>query len=802
MERRVPLWRLVTGGVGVAAVVMATLVGTTIGAASAVAADSYPPASLIWDGLLNGQPGITGQFGLFSATPEQLTALHHLEAAAVDDTEADHELSPSEDAAAQTWGRDASEWNLWQQLVHAIETPESARTTDQTNAVEWLQTVVQRERLKEVENAGLEYTKWAGLGASQYRQKLASHPTESELESFLRQAPRNYGAGMSENTPASTSNEGYCVYVSPTEYTQTAYEHNIYKDFWENTAPQNCYTPCSNPISCNVESPSIEEFMQWGVYDAFGPIIGHSSFVRAVGGMAQQADFSAAGSLGVSTVSASGGPPVADSVLEKRIEELVSGYLPDLSPAAGASLDLAEKALGVAEIFITAIAETAGEVLTGFGVVLSVVAVAFEIYKFAVNHAVPGQIAQAITDAADADPPDLADVLNDNPSELFDLFAAATLPAPLSATCDNQIIIDAPCLNAPPVLPSTGNDTQLEITHGSDGTTTHATRVTWLDRATKVTNTAYFVGSWAVNTATPEGSGPTTYQTLDIKYTDWEGAEQTAWIVPSGSAGYQFLTARVAEDGFTPSTCASQGLCKLTSTIEMVSPEGDDFTLRLPFGNGVPAIPAGNCQGGVCFAAELAMSASPGVGEVGKPITVRADWVPPCDGCLTFSPHGTVSFVEDVAGHDTTLCPDVAISAASTSASCTWTAQHAGQIYATYTPAPGPSSTARVQASIFVPVSQAAATRTSLSPAASTVPLGAEVTYTATVRDFYGGDSVVPDGTVTFSEGSNRLCSDVRLTEDSHGFIVAKCSTTFTIAGPRSVLAKYSGGTTTSASAA
>ncbi len=58
--------------------------------------------------------------GLYAATPAQAQSLQNLEQAAVSNTLADHGLPASDATAAQSWGRNDAEAELWALLVQAI----------------------------------------------------------------------------------------------------------------------------------------------------------------------------------------------------------------------------------------------------------------------------------------------------------------------------------------------------------------------------------------------------------------------------------------------------------------------------------------------------------------------------------------------------------------------------------------------------------------------------------------------------------------------------------------------------------
>jgi hypothetical protein len=137
--------------------------------------------------------------GLYSATDAQRQSLANLEQQAVKATSSDHGLASSDATAAQTWGRDDAEAELWALLVQAIQAPacsasqtsgQGCRTTDQQNAVEqnavdWLTTVEQRNAIQSAEDSGLEYVKWAGLDQTKYQNLLAGGADESTLQTFF-----------------------------------------------------------------------------------------------------------------------------------------------------------------------------------------------------------------------------------------------------------------------------------------------------------------------------------------------------------------------------------------------------------------------------------------------------------------------------------------------------------------------------------------------------------------------------------------------------------------------------------------
>ena len=75
--------------------------------------------------------------------------------------------------------------------------PAAQQTADQANAVAWLSNVVLQQNTIAADDAGLEYSKWAGSGAGAYESMLTSNPSEATLQNFLSADPLNYVSGES-----------------------------------------------------------------------------------------------------------------------------------------------------------------------------------------------------------------------------------------------------------------------------------------------------------------------------------------------------------------------------------------------------------------------------------------------------------------------------------------------------------------------------------------------------------------------------------------------------------------------------
>ena len=211
--------------------------------------------------------------GVYSATSAQIASLEDLENQAITNTITDHSLSPADSNEVLSWGRSDADVELWALLVQAIGAVKAGTaSTDQTNAVAWLQAVVVREGVLAAQDAGLEYTKWAGLGTAAYEQLLTTDPSESALENFLGGVPQAFDFN---------DTEGYCVYQSPSPY-QSDYTANVQTPMKDNTAPQQCFSASTDTVITNPPTvPGEDQFTKWGEADADNNLFDNSSYAGA-----------------------------------------------------------------------------------------------------------------------------------------------------------------------------------------------------------------------------------------------------------------------------------------------------------------------------------------------------------------------------------------------------------------------------------------------------------------------------------------------------------------------------------------
>ena len=840
-------WRAPVG-IFLTLAMLVTGFATTGGVAVADSSSSFPPPDLFNLSALQVPatlPSTGGYYagGIYSATSAQIASLQVLEQEAVANTISDHALAATDAEAVESWARPDADAELWALLVQAIQAAAAGTAgTDQQNAAAWLTSVVQRQSVLAAQSAGLEYTKWAGLGISSYQDLIAGNASESALQSFLSNAPEPYSDGASFSNPSASVDGGYCVYQSPSPY-QSDYTANIFDG---NNTPQTCFTPCTSILGCPPVTPTYNQFVEWGDGDVNDQLFNNSAFTTDVNAIAVSGSLqglatvgSVAAGLGTGFALGTSGT-LAGSAFQSSVFPYANRPLfksafnqPATETAEGAdAADLAEaEAEGVEDAGATA-AETALDTATSVagavaasGVGIIVAAVIFAITA-AVQEglsvftaaALPGQLAEDIAGAPTATY-DLGSMLSNSSQAqgLYSLFVGSTEPDPTFTTCNNNpggIVIGglntvpaakAACLNPTPVPTQASYDPQWVVT--PEGSTTSSTQptITSTDSATQLTSTTYLSGNWFVSTATIGGFAATV-QSLRLQYTDWNGNEDTAWAFDSaGTPGFLVVNDSDLGTGFDPSTCSSSGACSLTPNIDFVGGDGDDYSASVtPGGAESPSLPSdptppsslcssdGNLFGCVTLNPTTAtVTASPSSPAVGQPVTLTAT-------LDSFGATGTVDFTEG----STDLCSAAPVTqidtvtnfgggvegiSIETGATCTTTFSTDGVQYVFATYSGDPQGDEPSQGELTVDVTNQADTTTSVSTSTSASVVGQSVDYYATVAAFPGGPT--PGGTVAFTSGGTTLCSEVQLSPSG----TAACSWAFQAPGNETVTATYSG---------
>jgi hypothetical protein len=521
---------------------------------------TLPPAPLL------NVSQLSSNLSPYFATTSQTLSLQNLEQAAVSATIQDHGLTSADAAAAQTWGRDDALAELWGLLLKAIKTAPASRTTDQQNAVDWITTMVKKQGVLAVDDAGLEYVKWAGLDQTQYRTDLINNVSESTLQTFLSGQVNNYN-----NSNPSLATGGYCVYRSPAPYQS---EYTGYND-------QTCFSPCTSiTFGCTPPTPTYDQFVKWGEADVNNAIFNNKGFALTARNIAAGVNFGGvAAAAGIGTA-------IAATLSFEAGSATVSALLPFVSIpfttagslGAGATAELAGGLAAATIGFIVAVVIVAIAVAVSEGI---------QVFSAA---ALPGQLASLIT-GAQTNTPDLAAALSDanQVKGLYSLFVGATLPEPTLTTCDNsQLPIpigyslpNTPCYNAPPIPDAAQSDPEFAIQAKGSTATTDASSITLKDAVAKTTTTARVTGHWFVEHITASDNSSATVQTLRLHYTDWNGNEQTAWLLGNSTGGYTFVGAQdQSETGspLDPATCVTAGTCFSSSTINFVGSDGNDYS--------------------------------------------------------------------------------------------------------------------------------------------------------------------------------------------------------------------------------
>ena len=556
--------------------------------------------------LLN--TAIDGGDGIYAATDAQYASLVNLQNQAVTNTLHDHGLPASDATAAQTWGRDDALSELWALIINAIATPactsgqtpgQSCRTTDQQNAADWLTTVYQRDAILAAQDAGLEYVKWAGLNIAGYNNLIAANPSQDQIKTFLCGGssscpvlPLNYAGEVSTcptTGPCVTYNgthytEGYCVFQPPAPF-QSDYSDagNIL-----------CSSTCPQGAICTPFGPSYDQLVKWGAADVQNQLFNTPEFAQEVNNVAIGLGFAAGTAATIAALSLAPALLTPAMVTPILMANSTSIALFPFATAAGVTI------ASVAALVLIAIA---GAIAIGFFAVAAFDAAA-----------VPGQLATLIVDAR-SNTPNLPGLLSDSTAMrgLYSLFIGATLPAPRAGTCNNlDVNTGAGCLNPPPIPGvSLNTDPIFKVQQNSGtasapvlGSPAYSGNITFRSTQKNIstgtddnlTTTARLSGpSWFVEHVSDTTTGTTSdLQTLRIRYTDWQGNGQTAWLLNVPGLGYQFVSTEDQGASGTPvnvSTCLTDGTCAHSPEIHFLDAGGTMFSASV-IPASVPTLPS------------------------------------------------------------------------------------------------------------------------------------------------------------------------------------------------------------------
>jgi hypothetical protein len=534
--------------------------------------------------------------GLYAATEAQQASLKNMERDAINAVVSLHGLPADDYAAVQSWGRNEALAQLYALLMTAIDA--SPRSADQQNAVDWMAAVAKRQAIAAAEAAGNEYVSWAGLPRDTWLTLRGSATTtESQFASFLSGNPQNYN-----NPNTAAADGGYCVYHAPAPYDSEYTGRNH----------PTCFAPCSSIFGCNPPTPTYDSFVKWGQASASYASLNSVAFARTAQHIAMASGIATA--VGVAAGLTAVVPAVAISpvgmsaavalVVASAAEEGVTLVGTVITPFLG-TVSAVAAAASVAAIVLVAVTIA---VVQGINVVNAT--------------KLPGQIAELINDArTTAQDPKTLKSTTSGQTSLFSLFVGASMPAPTNDSCDNDPLAPppgitiqngfllnlkaAPCLNPTAIHQASPDDPKFLVQEQNAALPTVTQTLSWKDASTDAASTATFSGNWFVI-----DSAGARRQSLQFDYTDWDGNEQSAWLLQDQITGnYVFVSYDVAgvDDTADLSDSASD-------TIKYVGSDGKKYSAKVK----VQALPTGSPK-----ATTKAIE--------GQPVTVNANDFKPGD---------------------------------------------------------------------------------------------------------------------------------------------------------------------------
>ena len=400
-----------------------------------------------------------------------------------------HSLPVSDEDAVLSWARPDADAQLWALLLQALGAVHAGTaTTDQTNAADWLTSVYNREAQLSAQDAGLEYTKWAGLGINQYYELLSQHPSNSALANFLGGPVQAYADGASYSDYQDAVDGGYCVYQAPSP-DQSQYTSSIFASGASATTPQQCYTSCTSFFGCPPPTPTYTNFTDWGAADANDELFGSAQYSGDIVSIAEAgtaASLAAVAAPTAGAITAAGlGSVLTGSAFQTAVFPFSARVSQTaISAAIQAATDAGESTAEATEAVVDAAEVAAGEIAaTGVGAIVSaiifaVVTAVQEGLNIFTAAALPGQLANYISQAGTATnlPNSYASDDTNTMSALYSLFVGSTEPDPTLTSCDNSLSVvsglpiyqptvqEAPCLNATPIPAQNAYDPQWVVT--------------------------------------------------------------------------------------------------------------------------------------------------------------------------------------------------------------------------------------------------------------------------------------------------------------------------------------------------
>ncbi len=522
-------------------------------------------------------------------------AVQQFETNAVNEVLTDHSLPAGDANSVLAWGRDDVRAQEWSDLVKIISETGTRSANDQA-VYDWFQGVMKKQQIAAAQDAVNEYLKWSG------------HTSITDGSAPL-------------NTAGSTS--GYCNFRPP------GGDSGPFAGTYNDNQDQDCYTPCTDFVTgCTPAYPSVDQFQQWGLYDAQQAQTNTPDYYSAMVGTSVSMGVALTAALGSLALpfgtaidaSALGGTAIQQLVLPfaSRVDYVLYAARGGLTMTQFAADAAPEAAAG---------AELAGAIAFVVGVaIFFIVSTVMASITLAQNAAVHTSLGDALTQANDPNnQPDLNSQVatSDGYGSMYSTFIAQTLPeADLSCTSGQNLVQTTLCANAPAIPPSTGTDPSFLVS--ANGTTTLQHSIYSVDPLGIFDNTYMSGNGWFVtqkfastdpaNATSPTNAGATV-QSLSFPYTDWAGNHWFAERVVG--AGGQPMFAVTPVDSSNGSACAiPQGSTTtpcLTPSIQFQEPNGTgtpiDATAQL-----VPA----------SASAPTPVASFPAIVQTGKSVTFDA----------------------------------------------------------------------------------------------------------------------------------------------------------------------------------
>ena len=342
-----------------------------------------------------------------SNVPSQYSgAVQAFETNAVGEVLTDHSLPSSDANSVLAWGRDDVRAQEWVDLDKIISEPAASRSSNDQAVYNWFQGVDQQQEAVADQDAVNEYLKWSG------------DPNGSITDGAR---PLSFG-------PNGT---GYCNYEPP------GGETGPFAGTYTDNQDQDCYTPCTDFVTdCSPAYPSVDQFQQWGLYDADEAQTNTPDYYSAMVGTSVSMGVgltAALGSLALPFGTAIDASALSGTAIQEAVFPFAARVGVWVAQAARLGTTSAELASDVAPE-VAAGAEVAGAIAFVAGIaVFFIISTVLASITLAQNAAEPGQLAALLNPAA----PDLASQAStsDGYGSLYSMFIAQTLPeADLSCT--------------------------------------------------------------------------------------------------------------------------------------------------------------------------------------------------------------------------------------------------------------------------------------------------------------------------------------------------------------------------------